>query len=185
MTTTLQELGALNLTYAIVLAISFIFAVISLVGAEASGALDFDADVATGFDFANVSPFALSMFGATFGLAGLLTRLVLNMTAIPSILWSGGLGLVIGGAAQALFIYVLSPSRSSHFSLSADAVNRSAVVTITVPAAGLGQIAFDNVSGRVTLAARSATGQPIKSGETVTIERVVGREAVVRPAAPV
>jgi hypothetical protein len=103
------------------------------------------------------------------------------MEAIPSILWAAGIGIIFGIAAQALFIYVLSPSKSSHFSLSDDAAGREAEVIITIPGNGRGTIAFDNVSGRITLGARSATGKQIKRGEFVTIERIIGRIAVVQP----
>lgn len=178
---TLFQTGSLNFIYTVALAISFFFAVISLVGAEVGDALDFDADVdAEGFDFVNISPFAIAMFGATFGLVGLITRLMLDMGATSSILWSGALGVVIGGLAQVLFIYVLSPTKSSHFSLSEDAVSRIADVIITIPADGMGQVAYDNVSGRMTLGARSLAGEEIKRGRVVVIEKVVGRVAHVR-----
>jgi hypothetical protein len=175
--------GALNLVYTIVFAISFIFALISLVGAEIGDVLDFDIDPDSDgiFNFISISPFALAMFGAIFGMVGLITRLWLEMDAIPSILWSAGSGIVIGVAAQAFFLYVLSPSKSSHYSLTDDALNREAEVIITIPGDGLGQIAFNNVSGRVTMGARSAAGQEIHSGSLVTIEKIVGRVAIVRP----
>jgi hypothetical protein len=91
------------------------------------------------------------------------------------------LGIVIGGLAQVVFIYVLSPSTSSHYTLSDDAVDRDAEVLVTIPGSGMGQITYDNVSGRVTLGARSTTGRQIKTGERVVIERIVGRVAYVRP----
>jgi hypothetical protein len=122
------------------------------------------------------------MFGSIFGMVGLITRLWLEMEAIPSILISAVSGLVIGAAAPAFFIYVLSPSKSSHFSLSEDASGRQAEVIISIPDKGLGQIAFNNVSGRVTLGARSSTGQDIENGDLVTIEKIVGRVAIVRPS---
>jgi membrane protein implicated in regulation of membrane protease activity len=122
----------------------------------------------------------MAMFGATFGLTGLITRIWLEMEAIPSVLWAVGVGIIFGGLAQVLFIYVLSPSRSSHFSLADDAIGREVEVIITIPKNGLGQIAYDNISGRVTLGARSAEGVQIKPGEPVTIEKVTGRIAVVR-----
>jgi hypothetical protein len=174
--------GTLNLIYAGLVFISFIFAVITLVGAEFGDALDLDVDVDsdTGMDVASVSPFALAMFGATFGLTGLITRIWFEMEAVPSILWAVGVGVVIGGLAQVLFIYVLSPSRSSHFSLADDAIGREVEVIVTIPDNGLGQIAYDNISGRVTLGARSADGKQIKRGESVTIEKVTGRVAFVR-----
>jgi membrane protein implicated in regulation of membrane protease activity len=184
MLNSLQDLGALNLTYVIVLGISFLFALVSLLGGEAGDSLDVDADFDTEIGLANISPFSLAMFGATFGMVGLVTRLMLNMAALPSILWASGVGLVLGGAAQMLFIYVLSPSKSSHFSLTTDAVNRPATVLISIPATGLGQITYDNVSGRVTLPARGVENRPIPAGTTVIIERIVGREAYVRVGDP-
>lgn len=179
----LSSFGALGCVYALVAFVSFLFAVLSLVGTEFGDALDFDADadVDTGVDFASVSPFALAVFGATFGLVGLITLIWLEMDALPSILIAAVSGLVVGGLAQVLFIYVLSPSKSSHFSLENDAVGREAEVTVSIPAKGQGQVAYNNVSGRVNLGARSATGEKITSGEIVVIERIVGRAALVRP----
>jgi hypothetical protein len=127
--------GTLNLVYTIVFGISFIFALISLIGAEIGDVLDFDVDADSEgiFDFVSISPFALAMFGAIFGMVGLITRLWLDMEAIPSIIWSAGSGIVIGAAAQAFFIYILSPSKSSHYSLTEDATGREAEVIITIP----------------------------------------------------
>lgn len=177
--------GTLNIVYAGVVLTSFIFAVITLLGAEIGDALDFDfdvdADADTDFDFISVSPFALAMFGAAFGMTGLVTRLWLEMEAVPSILWAAGVGIVVGGAAQAFFIYVLSPSRSSHFSLADDAIGREVQVIITIPGNGLGEVAYDSVGGRIKLGARSATGKQVKRGQTVKIERITGRVAVVSP----
>lgn len=171
--------GALNILYVVVLFISFIFAVLSLLGSDGA---DLDVDVDTGdVDFLSLSPLALATFGAVFGLTGLITHTWLEMGAFPSILWATVAGLIFGVAAQAFFIYVLSPSKSSHYSLADDAVGREAQVIVTVPPEGLGTIAFDNVSGRVTLGARSATGKAIHNGETVQIERINGRVAFVRP----
>lgn len=183
----LEELfasGALNLVYAAIALLSFIYALITLIGAEIGDALEFDMDVDgdSGVDFISVSPFALAMFGSTFGLVGLITRLWLEMEAIPSVLWSVGAGVVVGALSQAFFIYVLSPSKSSHYSLQQDAIGREAEVITTIPGSGLGEIAFNNVSGRIKLGARSVTGKKIGYGDVVVIERIVGRVAFVRPA---
>lgn len=175
--------GALNFVYAAAVVVSFIFAIVTLLGAEFGDALDFDVDVDadSGIDFLSISPFGLAMFGAAFGVTGLITSLWFDMNPGPSLFWAIVVGLGVGVLAQALFLYVFSPSKSSHYSLTADAVGRDAQVIITVPNEGLGKIAFDNVSGRVTLGARSATGKQIVSGESVRIEKVTGRVAVVRP----
>lgn len=173
--------GTLNLIYTIVSIVSFLFALLSLIGAEIGEVLDFDIDGDTGFDFVSISPFALAMFGSTFGVVGLITRLWMEMDAIPSILWATGLGIIIGGVAQAFFFYVLSPSTSSHFELKDDATGREAEVITTVPQQGLGEVIFNNISGRVKLGARSSTGESIKLGQVVIIEKIVGRVAFVRP----
>jgi membrane protein implicated in regulation of membrane protease activity len=175
--------GTLNLVYIGIVLLSFLYALITLLGAEIGDAFDLglDVDSDTGIDFINISPFAMAMFGTTFGLVGLITRLWFEMDAIPSIIWAAVLGLVIGGAAQAFFIYVLSPSRSSHYNLSADAIGREAEVITTIPAGGVGEIAFNNVSGRVKLGARATDNQAIPFGTVVIIKRVVGRVAFVHP----
>lgn len=174
--------GTLNLVYAGIVVVSFLFALMSLIGAELGEAMDmaFDMDGDTGMDFINVSPFALAMFGTAFGMVGIITRVWFNMEPIPSLLWAVGLGIVIGGLGQALFIYVLSPSRSSHYQLQDDAIGRDAEVITSIPDGGLGEIAFNNVSGRVKLAARSSSGDPIPYGEVVVVKRIVGRVAFVQ-----
>lgn len=177
----LQELlasGTLNLIYAGIIVVSFLFALLSLLGLEIGEALDFDTD--TGLDFMSISPFALAMFGSGFGLAGLITRLWLEMDAIPSVLWALGLGLLFGALSQAFFLAVLSPSKSSHFSFREDAIEREAQVVLTIPQGGIGSVTYTNISGRVTLGARSVTGQPIEAGALVVIEKLAGRVAMVR-----
>ena len=175
--------GLLNLVYVAILLISFLFALLSLIGSEIGDLFDFDVDVDgdAGADFISVSPFAMAMFAATFGLVGLITRIWLEMEAIPSVLWAVGVGLVFGLAAQAFFIYVLSPTGTSHYRLQDDAITREAEVITSIPVEGLGEVAFNNISGRVKLAARSSTGEPIPYGDVVVIERIVGRVAFVRP----
>lgn len=173
--------GVLNIVYASVLIVSFIFTLLTLVGAEIGDALDFDLDADTGFDFISISPFAIAIFGAFFGLTGLITRLWFEMSTIPSILWATGIGLILGIVAQLVFIYVLSPTVSQTFSLQEDAVGREADVTTTIPGSGLGAIAYNNKTGRVSLGARSETGNPIPTGTIVTIQQISGRVAVVKP----
>lgn len=174
--------GTLNLVYAGIVVVSFLFALLSLLGAELGETLDvaLDVDGDSGFDFISVSPFSLAMFGTAFGMVGLITRVWYDMEPIPSLLWAVGLGFAIGAVAQAFFIYVLSPSPSSHYRLENDAIGRDAEVITTIPQGGLGEIAFNNVSGRVKLAARSSAGEAIPYGEVVVIKRIVGRVAYVQ-----
>ncbi|MEM7336659.1 MAG: NfeD family protein [Chloroflexota bacterium] len=172
--------GTLNIVYASILLVSFLFTLLSLMGAEVGEALDFDFDFDGDFDFISVSPFAMSIFGAFFGLVGLITRLWLGMAPIPSLLWSTGIGLGGGVLAQIFFIYVLSKTVTQTYSLQDDAIGREAEVTVTIPKAGLGSIAYNNNTGRITLAARCEVGTKINTGTTVRIEQINGRTAIVR-----
>jgi membrane protein implicated in regulation of membrane protease activity len=175
--------GTLNLVYAGTILVCFVFVVLILIGGGIGDAfeVDLDVDADAGFDFIPVSPFALAMLGTAFGFTGIITRTWLDMEAIPSVLWAAGFGVIIGIAAQVFFIYVLSPTKSSHFTLSDDAVGRTVEVIITIPSNGIGEVAYDNISGRVKLGARSVTGLQIERGEMVVIERITGRVAAVRP----
>ena len=157
--------GTLNIVYGAILLVSFIFAVMSLIGSDLGDAVDIDVDgdfdAEAGAGFLSISSFALAMFGAAFGLTGLVTHMSLAMSAGASLVLATMVGLIIGTVAQAIFFYILSPTKSSHYSLANDAVGREAQVIVTIPGEGVGTIAFDNVSGRVTLGARSVTGKQI------------------------
>lgn len=178
--------GALNLLYGLAVLASFVYAMLALFGAGVGDTLsiDFDADVDGDADveFLSISPFALAMFGAAFGLSGLILRNAFSAGAATSLLGATVIGLIAGVLAQVLFLYVLAPSKSSHFTLADVAAGREAEVTVTIPAEGLGTIAFNTASGRVTLGARSAAGKQIAKGQAVFIEKVSGRVAVVRLA---
>ena len=174
--------SAIDFVYAGIVVISFIFALLSLIGLGIGEVLDFDVDTdSDGIFDIGVSPFSLAVFGSAFGITGLITHLWLEMEVIPSILWATGVGLLFGGLAQVFFLYILSPSKSSHFSLEEEAIGREAEVIISIPVDGLGKIAFRNVGGRITLGARSATGESISTGKLVKIEKLIGRSALVRP----
>lgn len=174
----------LDIVYAGIVIVSFLFAFLSLIGAGLDQVFDFDlgTDGEGPFDLVGISPFSAAVFGSAFGLTGLITHLWLEMEAIPSVLWATGVGLLFGGVAQVFFLYVLSPSKSSHFSLERDTIGNEAEVTVAIPSDGLGQISFTNVSGRVGLGARSGTGKEIATGTLVIIKKVVGRVAIVEPS---
>jgi hypothetical protein len=171
----------LDLVYAGIVVLSFLFAFLSLIGVGIDQVIDFDldADGEGPFDLIGISPFSAAVFGSAFGLTGLITHVWLEMEAIPSILLATGVGIVFGGLAQVFFLYVLSPSKSSHYSLERDAVGREAEVTVSIPSEGRGQIAFTIVSGRTRLGARSGTGKEIETGSLVVIKKIVGRTAIV------
>jgi membrane-bound ClpP family serine protease len=173
----------LDLVYAGIVVVSFIFALLSLIGVGLDQVIDFDldSDGEGPFDLIGISPFSAAVFGSAFGLTGLITHVWLEMNTIPSILAATGVGILLGGLAQALFLYVLSPSKSSHFSLERDVVGLEAEVTVAIPSEGRGQIAFTIIHGRHRLGARSEGGKEIQAGSSVVIMKIVGRTAIVEP----
>ncbi|HSH01662.1 MAG TPA: hypothetical protein VLL52_04025 [Anaerolineae bacterium] len=174
--------GTLNVAYAGMLMLSIVFTLISLLGVGAGEALDFDMEIDTdgSFDFISVSPFALALFFATFGAMGLVTRLGLGMEAVQSLVVATVAALAVGIMGQAFFVYILSPTVSSNFTLE-DLVGREAEVVTTIPADGRGEIGINNASGRLKLAARSTDHESIAVSSIVVIERLSGRLAIVSP----
>jgi hypothetical protein len=89
-------------------------------------------------------------------------------------------GLVVGGIAQLLFIYVFSPQTSS-LRTQQDVVGLSAEVIIPIPEGGVGQIALVARGSRVTYSARTKPGLSFKQGDLVRVVELVGSVVFVEP----
>ncbi len=109
--------------------------------------------------------------------------LALALRAAPDLsLWAAlGLGLLVGLVAALLLVYVPNRRRREEAAVAIEADGREARVVIAIPASGLGEVTYDDGDEPVHLGARSATGRAIAVDSRVRIERVAGRQAVVRP----
>ncbi len=178
-----EFLSLLDTAYLVFVAIGFIWAVLILLG-QGAGGLDIgaDVDVDTGdvpsFDHGEVglpsiSPMSIAGFITAFGAFGIISRQLWGATPVTSLIYAVVGGVVVGVAAQLLFIFVFSPQTSSLRSRS-DIVGLTAEVTIPIPDSGVGQIAVVSRGTRATYSARAKAGQTFKQGELVRIVELVG-----------
>lgn len=135
----------------------------------------------TGRSLLRAAGFSLGVGAIVFGVVGLLLELVVAMPPQSSILWALGAGLAVGFMTQILLVWRAGRRTLEEEEIDIGATGREADVIIAVPAAGLGEIAYDDANGPIHLGARSATGRPIELGTRVVIERVSRRVAIVRP----
>jgi membrane protein implicated in regulation of membrane protease activity len=125
-----------------------------------------------------ISMIAIASFITSFGAFGLVAALA-GTGAIISIFAALAGGLIFGVAAQAFFLYILSPTISSEVR-QAQLIGHAGEITTPVPAHGVGQIALIAEGSRVLYSARAADeGTELARGTPVRIERIVGGVAYV------
>lgn len=180
----------LNVIYAAALLIGVIYALFLLffqgIG-SALGDLDVDFDVDTDVDFdtdaageaAGVSMLAIASFISAFGAFGLIAVTLLGASGVASLIAALLGGLVMGLAAQAFFVYILSPTVSSEVHQTR-LIGMAAEIITPIPSGGIGQIALVVEGSRMTYSARAtAQGEAYARGTPVRIERIVGSVAYV------
>lgn len=180
--------STLNLVYLVALFLGVIYALFLLffqgIG-DAFGDLDIDTNIDTDLDAGSggeatgVSMLAVASFISAFGAFGLISVTLFEAGAVASLIAALFGGLAMGLAAQAFFVYILSPTVSSEIR-QASLIGMAAEITTPIPANGVGQIAFVAKGSRVTYSARATDGtQTVKRGTPVRIERIVGGVAYV------
>jgi hypothetical protein len=179
--------STLNLVYIVALFLGVIYALFLLffqgIG-DAFGGLDIDAHIDTDLDgnggeATGVSMLAVASFISAFGAFGLISVTLFEAGAVASLIAALFGGIAMGLAAQAFFVYILSPTVSSEIR-QASLIGMAAEITTPIPANGVGQIAFVAKGSRVTYSARATDGsQIVRRGTPVRIERIVGGVAYV------
>ena len=180
----------LNVIYAAALFIGVIYALFLLffqgIG-DALGDLDVDFDIDTDLDLdadsageaAGVSMLAIASFISAFGAFGLIAVTLLNAGAVASLIAALIGGVVMGLAAQAFFVYILSPTVSSEVHQTR-LIGMAAEITTPIPPGGIGQVALVVEGSRMTYSARATIeGEMYGRGMPVRIERIVGGVAYV------
>lgn len=180
----------LNVLYAAALFVGVIYAVFLLffqgIG-SALGDLDVDIDLDLDGDVdldaageaAGVSMLAIASFISAFGAFGLIAVTLLNASPAASLVAALFGGLVMGLAAQAFFIYILSPTVSSEVHQT-KLIGMAAEIITPIPENGVGQVALVVEGARMTYSARATNqGESYPRGTPVRIERIVGGVAYV------
>jgi hypothetical protein len=123
---------------------------------------------------------AVAVFVTAFGGFGAI-GIQAGLGVVASSLIGLGSGVVLGGAVGLFARFLLAQQSSSSVS-GAQLVGRTAQVTVSIPAGGVGQISCRVGEERVEKLARSREGAEFKSGALVLIEEFTGDSVIVTAA---
>ncbi len=206
----LQGLGTINCVYMALLTVGFLYALMIVIGGGLSNIdlpdVDIDVphidlpgdvdipdihvDIGAGdvgsFDHGMVhvsplSPITMAAFITSFGGVGIVATQLFNVKPEISLLWATLGGFVTGGVVYLFYGRLLVAMQASSEVRAQELAGTVGEVIAPIPATGLGEITYVAKGSRISSPARSASGQAIPRGALVTIERMVGGTALVRP----
>jgi membrane protein implicated in regulation of membrane protease activity len=160
-----------------VAAVGLVFLVVSLLFGELLSDLGFGADGGGPDAHGFIDTRSLAVFVTAFGGFGAI-GVGSGLGVVPSALLGLASGLVLGGAV-ALFGRFLYAQQSSSSVSGAQLVGRTAQVTVTIPAGGVGQVSCRVGEERVEKIARARDGAELKHGALVRIEEFAGDSVIV------
>ena len=178
--------------YTACLAIGLLFTIISAFLGHLLGGGHEGADIGTGGHveagvdthgmpgFSFFSPTVLASFITAFGAFGI----VFSHVEATSSVWASAplaavSGAIVAGLVFLLFDYIFKKTQSSSESRLSSLPGVSASIVTPIPLNGVGEIAYVQGGTRYTAPARTEDGQPIGSGKTVRISRVIGTQFYV------
>ena len=171
------SVSALTIFLAIA-AVGLVFLVVSLLFGELLDDLGLHGDAGGGVDgHGVVDSRSLAVFVTAFGGFGAI-GVQSGLGVVASSLLGLGSGVLLGGAV-ALFARFLYSQQASSSVSGTQLVGRTAQVTVTIPAGGVGQISCRVGEERVEKLARSREGAELKSGALVRIEEFTGDSVIV------
>jgi len=206
----LQGLGTINCVYMALLTVGFLYALMIVIGGglshidlpdvdidvphiELPGDVDIPdvhvdighADVGS-FDHGTIevsplSPITIAAFITSFGGVGIVVTQWFGVRPEISLIWATLGGFVTGGMVYLVYGRLLVAMQASSEVRQRELGGTVGEVIAPISASGVGEVTYVAKGGRVSSPARSATGQAIPRGTLVTIERMVGGTALVRP----
>ena len=181
MTDLFASVSALTIFIAIA-AVGLVFLVVSLLFGELLSDFGLGADGGGGPDgHGFIDTRSVAVFVTAFGGFGAI-GVGSGLGVVPSALLGLASGLVLGGAV-ALFARFLLGQQSTSSVSGAQLVGRTAQVTVTIPAGGVGQVSCRIGEERVEKIARVRGGTELKNGALVLIEEFTGDSVIVSPGA--
>lgn len=147
------------------------------VGAGHDHEFGHDADMDSGdgaVHFSPISPVTISMFVSTFGGVGLVLSRACHMPGLISLPVAAVSAFVVAAGVFYLFYTIFRVTQGSSEAHVSSLRGLEAEVTTTIPAEGLGEIAYVSRGTRYTGSARSDDRKPHPANSTVVISRVVG-----------
>lgn len=123
----------------------------------------------------------LSSFMTAFGAAGLLAR-AYGYSAGSSSLFGVFGGIALGAVMYYLLKFTFAQQASSHVTSQDILNNRIAVVSVTIPPHGQGEVSLSVKGSQYTYIARSNHDTAIREGSRVLIVDMIGDGVIVTPA---
>ena len=150
---------------------------------DVSGHVDAASDQNTGtIHFSPMSPVVIAMFVTAFGATGMICLKLFNMSAFASLPLAVGVGLAVATLTFYLFVFIFNKTQGSSESQISQLVGKEAEVITSIPAEGVGEIAYVSKGARYTAPARAALQQEIKTHTVVRIDKIVGNSFFVKPS---
>ena len=144
---------------------------------------DVHVDASGHLDAGHPSPISgtiIATFITGMGGGGCVAHYMLGWGTLAGILAATVSGLVVAGAAFLVLDVLFAKTQGgAEFALS-EAIGRDAEVITTIPAGGVGEIAYVVRGQREISAARMVDGSTVVKGRTVVVERATGPTAYVR-----
>jgi hypothetical protein len=131
-----------------------------------------------------LSPITVATFITTFGGVGVLASSVFTLDPRLGLLLAVGSALGTAGIMYLVVSQFLVRSQASSEMHRSELLGMQAEVTVPIGEASPGQISYVTKSGRMSSMARSVDGNAIPRGQFVTIVRIIGPQALVKPLAP-
>ena len=128
----------------------------------------------------SLSPISIASFITSFGGIGIIATQAFGASAGVSLIWAVIASVIVGVASHFLVFYLFIAPQASSEVKTRDILGLAAEVITPIPAKSVGEVAYVAMGERHTATARSADGQEIPRGATVTIESVVGTVVMVR-----
>ena len=170
--------------FLVIAGIGLVFLLISLIFGELFDnlGLDLNADgIADGPGFLDSR--ALSVFVTSFGGFGAI-GIQMGLSILASSLLGLASGVILGGVVMAFARFLYGQQSSSSVSTS-QLVGRTAQITVTIPAGGIGQISCRVGEERVEKIARARDGLELRAGTLVRIDEIAGDSVIVSAASDV
>lgn len=133
---------------------------------------------------APLSPATIAMFMTVFGGVGIILTSMFKLGLFLSLPISLGAGALAAALIFLLFYHLFTKMQASSETRMADVIGLLGEVTIPIPAAGVGEVAYTSRGSRLVSPARTETGEEISRHVSVRISRRVGNTLYVTPVPP-
>jgi membrane protein implicated in regulation of membrane protease activity len=180
----------IGIFYISLLVLGFLYALLAVVAGWISDVgghfhLDFGghADVPGHADTGHLGPISgttVATFITGFGGGGVIAHYWLRWPLLGSLAVAIGSGIVVAAAAYAILDFIFKETQAGSEFAVGETVGREAEVIVTIPAGGVGEVAYIMRGQREQSSARAIDAAVIPKGSAVVIERVSGPTAYVR-----